>query len=139
MDNWSPEHLFGNFRAHANNEGIPRGFSVLSYFDISKSPGSSGSVPSHTAQNAILSSPAQDRDDIHHDGEGHNHEKTGLSSISVPSIADWTSFLPRTKHVEFLKSRNWSVTSLCPMQSWPSALRLMTLKMLADPRAANLY
>lgn len=52
---------------------------------------------------------------------------------------DWTRLLPTTSHVNFLKSRDWESTSLGPMSSWPSRLQLMTMKMLSDPRPANLY
>lgn len=54
-------------------------------------------------------------------------------------LHDWTSLLPNTPHVDFLKSRNWSATALGPMSSWSSPLQLMTMKMLSDPRPANLY
>lgn len=52
---------------------------------------------------------------------------------------DWTTLLPSTEHVNFLKSREWHKTSLGAMLDWPESLRLMTMKMLADPRPANLY
>lgn len=55
------------------------------------------------------------------------------------SARDWTELLPRTSHVDFLKSRDWASTTLGPMSSWPVRLQLMTMKMLSDPRPANLY
>ncbi|RDW87909.1 hypothetical protein BP5796_03603 [Coleophoma crateriformis] len=59
--------------------------------------------------------------------------------LKAPVIQDWTLLLPSTEHVEFMKSQDWSSTALGPMQGWPTALQLMTLKMLSDPRPANLY
>ena len=52
---------------------------------------------------------------------------------------DWTILLPRSEHTEFLISRDWAATALGSIRQWPSALRLMTMKMLSDPRPANLY
>lgn len=56
-----------------------------------------------------------------------------------PSPTDWTSLLPKTSHVDFLKSREWHKTSLGPMLTWPRVLQVMVMKMLDDPRPANLY
>lgn len=64
-------------------------------------------------------------------------------SISCSSTSgfdeDWTALLPNSSHVDLLKSAEWSKTSLGPMSEWPFALRLMTMKMLDDPRPANIY
>lgn len=71
---------------------------------------------------------------LHHAGS-----TSDLVPKATPAVSDWTTLLPSTSHVEFLKSRNWAATSLGPMSSWPSPLKLMTMKMLSDPRPANLY
>jgi hypothetical protein len=68
---------------------------------------------------------------------GHTHRTN--SNLPLKGCGDWTSLLPRTTHVDFLKSRDWAATSVGPMSVWPSPLRLMTMKMLSDPRPANLY
>lgn len=52
---------------------------------------------------------------------------------------DWTEQFPRTTHIQFVLDTDWSVTALGPMSTWPITLRLMTRKMLADPRPACLY
>ena len=59
---------------------------------------------------------------------------------ATPRFApSWLDQLPQTPHLEFIKSRNWAATELGPIEQWPAPLRLMFRKMLADPRAANLY
>lgn len=70
-----------------------------------------------------------------HDGA---HDDVPLS-LPDEIREDWTTLLPSTEHVAFVKSREWHKTSLGSMLEWPSSLRLMTMKMLADPRPANLY
>lgn len=65
--------------------------------------------------------------------------RASSNHIERPLTEDWTRFLPRTNHVDFLRSKDWAATFLGSMQTWSHALRLMTLKMLADPRPANLY
>ncbi|RDW72853.1 hypothetical protein BP6252_06760 [Coleophoma cylindrospora] len=78
-----------------------------------------------------------------HDSERTADDCCGMrqtwNHLKTPVVQDWTRLLPPTEHVEFLKSRDWASTALGPMQGWPNALQLMTLKMLSDPRPANLY
>ena len=50
---------------------------------------------------------------------------------------DWTLQIPRSPHNQFLLDTAWERTSLGPMSQWSSSLRLMTLKMLRDPRPAT--
>lgn len=52
---------------------------------------------------------------------------------------DWIDQIPPTEHNQFLIETDWASTELGPIEKWPASLRLMTRKMLADPRAANLY
>lgn len=59
--------------------------------------------------------------------------------VAPSHIHDWTELLPKTSHVDFLKSRDWAATALGPMSSWSVPLQLMVMKMLSDPRPANLY
>lgn len=71
-----------------------------------------------------------------------SHHADLASDVAIkktPEVPDWTALLPSTPHVDFLKSRDWAATSLGPMLAWKSPLRLMTMKMLSDPRPANLY
>ena len=69
-----------------------------------------------------------------------SHYNLPDSNFTTDSIAnDWTVLLPRSEHTEFLMSRDWNATALGSIRQWPSELRLMTMKMLSDPRPANLY
>lgn len=52
---------------------------------------------------------------------------------------DWTNDLPAISQVLFFKSINWSATSLGPVHTWNTALRLHTHTVLADSRPACLY
>lgn len=67
------------------------------------------------------------------------HSSSGQAAKSTSAVLDWTTLLPSTPHVDFLKSRDWAATALGPMSSWSSPLRLMVMKMLSDPRPANIY
>lgn len=67
------------------------------------------------------------------------HEYGNNDGESEASESDWTSQIPRTEHNTFLLNTAWEKTSLGPMSQWPLVLRLMTLRMLRDPRCANLY
>lgn len=73
------------------------------------------------------------------DGDRQYFEPRISPYVERPIMEDWTELLPRTKHAEFLKSRNWAATSLGPMRHWPSPLRMMTMTMLVDPRAVSVY
>lgn len=52
---------------------------------------------------------------------------------------DWTWQIPESEHNRFLINTPWEKTALGPMKSWSVVLQLMVLKMLHDPRPANLY
>lgn len=52
---------------------------------------------------------------------------------------DWTVHIPDSEHNRFLINTRWDKTELGPIKSWPLVLQLMVLKMLGDPRPANLY
>ncbi|KAG9605573.1 putative histidine kinase-like protein M3YPp, partial [Aureobasidium melanogenum] len=52
---------------------------------------------------------------------------------------DWTVHIPDSEHNRFLINTRWDKTELGPIRSWPPVLQLMVLKMLGDPRPANLY
>ncbi|KAK4981033.1 hypothetical protein LTR28_008493 [Elasticomyces elasticus] len=74
------------------------------------------------------------------DHRRHNPQDPHKQTSSKGRLCeDWIDQLPPADHIEFLKNTDWASTSLGPMRDWPYSLRLMTLKMLADPRAANLY
>lgn len=62
-----------------------------------------------------------------------------VTEAAPVSLHDWTELLPKTSHVDFLKSRDWAATTLGPMSTWSTPLQLMIMKMLSDPRPANLY
>ena len=66
-------------------------------------------------------------------------EHGNLRGTGSENYADWTLQIARTAHNQFLLDTAWQETSLGPMSEWPLSLRLMTLKMLRDPRPANLY
>lgn len=66
----------------------------------------------------------------------HNHKEEAVPSDYVP---DWLDQLPQSAHLDFIRSRDWAATEVGPIEQWPFPLRLMFRKMLADPRAANLY
>lgn len=55
------------------------------------------------------------------------------------ATVDWTLQIPESEHNRFLINTRWDKTALGPMSSWPLVLQLMVLKMLNDPRPANLY
>ncbi|KAG9852617.1 putative histidine kinase-like protein M3YPp, partial [Aureobasidium melanogenum] len=55
------------------------------------------------------------------------------------NATDWTVHIPDSEHNRFLINTRWDKTELGPIRSWPPVLRLMVLKMLGDPRPANLY
>lgn len=80
-----------------------------------------------------------DRRDTAQELPSPHHPPSSHASDCPTSESVWTDKLPQTEHVDFLMSRDWGSTSLGPMRSWPVCLQLMTLKMLADPRPANLY
>ncbi|GAB7345141.1 hypothetical protein MBLNU457_3535t1 [Dothideomycetes sp. NU457] len=67
------------------------------------------------------------------------HEYGNSNGEPDASEPDWTLQIPRTEHNQFLLNTAWEKTSLGPMSQWPLVLRLMTLRMLRDPRCANLY
>jgi hypothetical protein len=52
---------------------------------------------------------------------------------------DWTEDLPKTDHVCFFRETDWSKSSLGPLNTWSSTLRLFTGFVLADSRAACLW
>jgi signal transduction histidine kinase len=67
-----------------------------------------------------------------HGGIGHGKEKN-------QDAPDWTLQIPESEHNRFLIDTRWDKTALGPMKSWSVVLQLMVLKMLNDPRPANLY
>ncbi|THV69362.1 hypothetical protein D6C99_09914 [Aureobasidium pullulans] len=77
------------------------------------------------------------REDIN----GHDKSKEDQDKLdnTKKTEADWTSHIPHSEHNQFLINTRWDKTSLGRMRTWPPILQLMTLKMLADPRPANLY
>lgn len=60
-------------------------------------------------------------------------------SSKASRAVDWTNFLPLTTHVNLFKSKNWSATSLGPLESWSQMLRQMTHFVMSDPRPATLF
>jgi hypothetical protein len=52
---------------------------------------------------------------------------------------DWTEDLPKTDHVRFFLSTDWSKSSLGPLSTWSPTLQLFTGFVLADSRAACLW
>lgn len=58
----------------------------------------------------------------------HQDSPSSISPhVRVPG-EDWTTALPDTDHVKFLKSIEWDKTALGPMRDWSEPLRLMTEK-----------
>lgn len=94
-----------------------------------------------SAESSKVASPKSGHSPAHErfEDEIRRFEKLSVKSFAMPIIRVWTDVLPNTKHVEFLKSRDWSATSLGPMRDWPTPLRLMTLKIMSDPCSVNLY
>ena len=64
-----------------------------------------------------------------------------IASKTESKLGDsWPENLtPMTDHVRFFLETDWSSTSLGPLASWSTTLRLMTQKLFSDPRAACLY
>ncbi|KAH4929012.1 hypothetical protein HBI23_142600 [Parastagonospora nodorum] len=54
-------------------------------------------------------------------------------------IHDWTESLPKTDHVRFFKTVDWTQTVLGETQQWSVALRMYTQMVMSDTRAACLY
>ncbi|TIA13541.1 hypothetical protein D6C80_06251 [Aureobasidium pullulans] len=77
------------------------------------------------------------REDIN--GHDKSREDQDKLDNTKKTEADWTSHIPHSEHNQFLINTRWDKTPLGPMRTWPPILQLMTLKMLADPRPANLY
>ncbi|KAK5999993.1 hypothetical protein QM012_005081 [Aureobasidium pullulans] len=67
------------------------------------------------------------------------HSNTGSSKSKEQDATDWTVQIPDSEHNRFLINTRWDKTPLGPIRSWPVVLQLMVLKMLGDPRPANLY
>ncbi|KAH0359223.1 hypothetical protein KCU65_g10070, partial [Aureobasidium melanogenum] len=61
------------------------------------------------------------------------------SKSKEQDATDWTVHIPDSEHNRFLINTRWDKTELGPIRSWPLVLQLMVLKMLGDPRPANLY
>jgi PAS domain-containing protein len=64
---------------------------------------------------------------------------TGHGKNKNQDATDWTLQIPESEHNRFLINTRWDKTALGPIKSWSSVLQLMVLKMLRDPRPANLY
>lgn len=80
------------------------------------------------------------QDGIDNEGATSNQPQGGRESPDVsPDTYDWIETLPLTEHVHFLVNLAWEKTLLGPIRKWPITLRLMTQKMLVDPRPACLY
>ncbi|KAG9514934.1 putative histidine kinase-like protein M3YPp, partial [Aureobasidium melanogenum] len=61
------------------------------------------------------------------------------SKSKEQDATDWTIHIPDSEHNRLLINTRWDKTELGPIRSWPPVLQLMVLKMLGDPRPANLY
>ena len=59
--------------------------------------------------------------------------------VKEEDATDWTLQIPESEHNRFLIDTRWEDTALGPMRTWPLVLQLMVLKMLHDPRPANLW
>jgi hypothetical protein len=62
-----------------------------------------------------------------------------LTKCEPDTIYDWTNSLPKTDHVQFFKSVDWTQTALGEPQQWSAALRMYTQMVMSDTRAACLY
>ncbi|KAI4851751.1 hypothetical protein E4T44_01938 [Aureobasidium sp. EXF-8845] len=67
------------------------------------------------------------------------HGDNGYVKNKEQDATDWTSEIPESEHNRFLINTRWEKTALGPISSWSLVLQLMVLKMLRDPRPANLY
>jgi signal transduction histidine kinase len=67
------------------------------------------------------------------------HGGSGPGKNKGKDATDWTLQIPESEHNRFLINTPWEKTALGPMRSWSLVLQLMVLKMLRDPRPANLY
>lgn len=67
-----------------------------------------------------------------HGANGNGQNKDGHGT-------DWTLQIADSEHNRFLINTRWDKTALGPIKSWSPVLQLMVLKMLNDPRPANLY
>ena len=108
--------------------------------DTSRSPSLSviqGSPQSPDLEQSQAVTGLQENDKQHEYGNSNGNGNS--DGEPEGNETDWTSQIPRTEHNQFLLNTAWEKTSLGPMSQWPLALRLMTLRMLRDPRCANLY
>ena len=75
------------------------------------------------------------------DAHPSRHNSSSLLTDGT-GFFDWTR-LPLTptlpQHIQFAKSVDWSATSLGPMETWPSDLRLVCNLLMASPHPAALY
>lgn len=74
-----------------------------------------------------------------HTSANGQQQQTEQGLSALVAHPDWTDLLPHTRHAQFVRDTDWKSTSLGPMLGWPTSLRLMTLKIFADPRSACLY
>jgi signal transduction histidine kinase len=88
-----------------------------------RSPQGLPSVPRSTRSNLPVT---------RHGGNRHGKNKE-------QDATDWTLEIPESEHNRFLINTRWDKTALGPISSWSPVLQLMVLKMLRDPRPANLY
>ncbi|KAI4752514.1 hypothetical protein E4T52_15232 [Aureobasidium sp. EXF-3400] len=95
--------------------------------DNDKAPSRSSECPSPTSNPAPSTLP-----DTRHGGKRQRQKEDG-------DTTDWTKQIPDSEHNRFLINTRLEKTALGPMSSWPLVLQLMVLKMLKDPRPANLY
>jgi hypothetical protein len=56
-----------------------------------------------------------------------------------PDGRDWTEDIPDSDHVRFFRSTEWHFTSIGPLESWGTALRLYTYQVFADDRPGCIY
>ncbi|KAI5203950.1 putative histidine kinase HHK15p [Aureobasidium subglaciale] len=56
-----------------------------------------------------------------------------------PDGVDWTQDIPDSEHVRFFRSIPWHYTSLGPVESWGTTLRIYTYQVFADNRPGCIY
>lgn len=67
--------------------------------------------------------------------------KTGVNTdngiVTMPRT--WIDTLPKSEHVRFFLSTDWSATSLGPIESWSGLLAQMTRILMSDSRSAGIF
>jgi len=96
--------------------------------------------PGDTSKNAVTSSAASTTSTANED---LLHPESQNASAQDPPTqfeqGDWSSILPDTEHVRFFRSVDWGKSSLGPLESWGSGLRVHTATCLADSRPGAIY